>query len=173
MTITFLWIFIVEISFRITIFNNVQNKWQTLNLRAWYLNTKASAYIWLAAVFSWKNHRPICESIYLYMKAITSIWKHRPTFYSNNLHRKSTTYIQGHTRRGLRPPPPSTRAPSERLRGGIHGGGSFNIKSACISLPQVRHSGVPRGAVVLLPPPGSSRLGTAPLENTKLKGNYV
>ena len=29
------------------------------------------------------------------------------------------------------------------------------------------------GVVVLLPPPESSRRGTAPLENTKLKGNYV
>ena len=50
--------------------------------------------------------------------------------------------------------PPSTRAPPERLRGGTHGGGSFNITSACSSLPQARHSGVPRGAVVLLPPLG-------------------
>ena len=67
---------------------------------------------------------------------------------------------------GRAPPPPSTRAPPERLRGGIHGGGSFNITSACISLPQVRHSGVPRGASSSLAPPGSSK-------NTKLKGNYV
>ena len=57
---------------------------------------------------------------------------------------------------------PSTRAPPERLRGGTHGGGSFNITSACISLPQARHSGVPRGAVFLLPPLGSSRRGPAP-----------
>ena len=35
--------------------------------------------------------------------------------------------------------------PPERLRGGTHEGGSFNITSACISLPQARHSGVPRG----------------------------
>ena len=62
--------------------------------------------------------------------------------------------------------PPSTRAPPERLRGGIHGGGSFNITSACISLPQFRHSGVPRGGGSSLAPPGSSK-------NTKLKGNYV
>ena len=54
--------------------------------------------------------------------------------------------------------PPVTRAPPERLRGGIHGGGSFNITSACISLPQVRHSGVPRGAVVLLPPLGVPKI---------------
>jgi len=46
---------------------------------------------------------------------------------------------------GGRPPPPSTLAPPERLRGGTHEGGSFNITSACISLPQARHSGVPRG----------------------------
>jgi len=75
-------------------------------------------------------------------------------------------YTPGAYEGGPRPPPPSTRAHPERLRGGTHGGGSFNITSACISLPQVRHSGVPRGAVVLLPPPGSSK-------NTKLKGNYV
>ena len=49
---------------------------------------------------------------------------------------------------------------------GIHGGGSFNITSACISLPQVSHSGVPRGSSSSLAPPGSSK-------NTKLKGNYV
>jgi len=42
--------------------------------------------------------------------------------------------------------------PPERLKGGTHRGGSFNITSACISLPQARHSGVPRGVVVLLPP---------------------
>jgi len=66
---------------------------------------------------------------------------------------------------GPRPPPPSTHASPERLRGGIHGGGSFNITSACISLPQVRHSGVPRGGSSFAPP-GSSK-------NTKLKGNYV
>jgi len=47
--------------------------------------------------------------------------------------------------------------PPERLRGGTHGGGSFNITSNCISLPQVRHRGVPTGVVVLLPPPGSSK----------------
>ena len=41
--------------------------------------------------------------------------------------------------------PPSTHAPPERLMGGIHGEGSSNITSACISLPQVRHSGLPRG----------------------------
>ena len=45
-----------------------------------------------------------------------------------------------------------------RARGGIHGGGSFNITSACISLPQVRHSGVSRGAVVLLPPLGVPKI---------------
>ena len=47
--------------------------------------------------------------------------------------------------RGGAAPPPSTLAPPERLRGGTHEGGSFNITSACISLPQARHSGVPRG----------------------------
>jgi len=60
------------------------------------------------------------------------------------------------------------RAPPERLKGGTHGGGSFNITSACISLPQARHSGVPRGAVVLLPP-----LGVPGGANKKLNGNYV
>jgi len=52
----------------------------------------------------------------------------------------------------LRVPPP------ERLREGTHGGGSFNITSACISLPQVMHSGVPRGAVVHLPPLGVPKI---------------
>jgi len=61
---------------------------------------------------------------------------------------------QGRTRGPRPPPPPSTRAPPERLKGGTHGGGSFIITSAYISLPQARHSGVPRGAVVLLPPLG-------------------
>ena len=40
---------------------------------------------------------------------------------------------------------PLYACPPERLRAGTHGGGSFNITSACISLPQVRHSGAPRG----------------------------
>ena len=35
--------------------------------------------------------------------------------------------------------------PPERHCGGTHEGGSFNITSACISLPQARHSGVPKG----------------------------
>ena len=80
--------------------------------------------------------------------------------------------VQWRTRGGA---PPSTRAPPrEALRGGTHRVGSFNITSACISLPQGRHSGVPRGgAVVLLPPLEVPRGGPAPLENTKLKGNYV
>ena len=48
----------------------------------------------------------------------------------------------------------TTRAPPpERLRGGTHGGGSFNITSACISLPQARHIGVPRGGSSPLAPP--------------------
>ena len=55
--------------------------------------------------------------------------------------------------------PPSTRAPPERLRGGIHGGGSFNITSACISLPQARHSDVPKWVSSPLAPPGSSKGG--------------
>ena len=63
---------------------------------------------------------------------------------------------------------------SVAYEGGTHGGGSFNITSDCISLPQARHSGVPRCGSSPLDPPGSSRRGPAPpLENTKLKGNYV
>ena len=57
-------------------------------------------------------------------------------------------------------PPPPLRVPPWEAEGGgtgTHEGSSFNITSACISLPQARHSGVPRGAVVLLPPPGSSK----------------
>jgi len=46
---------------------------------------------------------------------------------------------------GPPPPRPLYACPPERLRGGTHEGGSFNITSACISLPQARHSGVPRG----------------------------
>jgi len=40
---------------------------------------------------------------------------------------------------------------------------------------QARHSCVPRGAVVLLPPPLGVPGGALPppLENTKLKGNHV
>ena len=69
---------------------------------------------------------------------------------------------------------PLYTCPPERLRGGPHGGGSFNITSACISLPQDRHIGVLRGGglspLVPLGVPG----GALPhLENTKLKGNYV
>ena len=72
------------------------------------------------------------------------------------------SYLQ-HRYRGVRgggvapPRPPLRLPPPERLRGGIHGGGSFNITSACISLPQVRHSGVPRGGSSPLAPPGSSK----------------
>ena len=53
---------------------------------------------------------------------------------------------------GRASPPPSTCAPPERLRGGTHEGGSFNITSACISLPQARHSGVTRGQYSCCPP---------------------
>jgi len=60
-----------------------------------------------------------------------------------------------------------------RTRGGTHGGGCFNITSACISLPEARHSGVPRGVVVLLPPLRVPGWVLLPLEHTKLKGNYV
>jgi len=49
----------------------------------------------------------------------------------------------------------------------------LKITSACIFLPQARHSGVPRGAVVPLPPLGDPGRAVPPLENTKLKGNYV
>ena len=38
--------------------------------------------------------------------------------------------------RGGGPHPPPYACPPERLRGGTHGRGSFNITSACISLPQ-------------------------------------
>ena len=55
-------------------------------------------------------------------------------------------------RGGAAPPCPLYACPP--LRGGTHEGGSFNITSACISLSQARHSGLPRGAVVLLPPLG-------------------
>ena len=77
---------------------------------------------------------------------------------------------------GVPPPqaPPYT-CPAWEANVGTHGGGSFNITSACISLPQARHSGIPRGAVVIFLPlressggGRSSRGGPAPLENTKL-----
>ena len=58
---------------------------------------------------------------------------------------------QGRTR-GAAPSAPLYVCPPWEAEGGTNGGGSFNITSACISLPQVRHSGVPRGAVVLFPP---------------------
>ena len=74
---------------------------------------------------------------------------------------------------GPPPPAPSTLAPPERLRGGTHEGGSFNITSACISLPQARHSGLPRGQQCCCPPLGVPDGALPPLENTKLKGNYV
>ena len=64
---------------------------------------------------------------------------------------------QGRTRGGRAPRPPLRVPPPERLRGGIHGGGSFNITSACIFLPQVRHRGVPRGGSSPLAPPESSK----------------
>jgi len=58
----------------------------------------------------------------------------------------SINFIQGRTRGGAGPPRPPLRVPPpERLRGGTHEGGSFNITSACIYLPQARHSVVPRG----------------------------
>jgi len=53
---------------------------------------------------------------------------------------------------GQRPPAPLYACPPERLRGGTHEGGSFNITSACISLPQARHSGVPGGSSPVAPP---------------------
>ena len=128
MTITFLWIFIVEISFRITIFNNVQNKWQTLNLRAWYLYTKASAYIWLAAgPFSAE------KIIDLYAKAFTSIWKQLPLYESIDLHFIATTYI-GNQRpifRGIQgggcAPRPPLRVPPLRGWGGASMGEALLI----------------------------------------------
>ena len=47
------------------------------------------------------------------------------------------------------PLPPPLHVPLLRGWGGVPmEGGSFNITSACISLPQARHSGVPRGAEV-------------------------
>ena len=70
--------------------------------------------------------------------------------------------IRGVRGGGPRPPPPSTRAPPERLRGGIHGGGSFNITSACISLPQARHSGVPKGGSRSLAPTREFQVGHCP-----------
>ena len=45
--------------------------------------------------------------------------------------------------------------PPERLRGGTNGGGSFNITSACISLPQARHSDIHRGGPA---PPGKYKI---------------
>ena len=71
--------------------------------------------------------------------------------------------ISGAHERGPAPPPPSMRAP---LRGWEVG--SFNITSACISLPQARHSGVPRGSSPCCPP-GSSRRGTAPPGKYKIE----
>ena len=64
---------------------------------------------------------------------------------------------------GGRPP---LHVPPYEAGGGTQGGGSFNITSACTSLPQVRHSGVPRGGSSPLAPPWE-------FQNTKLKGNYV
>jgi len=43
----------------------------------------------------------------------------------------------------------------------------------CISLPQARHSAVPRGGSPLAPTLGVPDGALPPLENTKLKGNYV
>ena len=56
--------------------------------------------------------------------------------------------------------PPSLRVPPWEADWGHPWGSSFNITSACIYLPQVRHSGVQRGAVVLLPPcpPGKYKI---------------
>ena len=80
------------------------------------------------------------------------LWSNKTSFTLN------ISPTQGRTRGGPRPPPPSKRAPPERLMGGIHGGGSFNITSACISLPQVRHSGVPRGDSSPLAPLGVPKI---------------
>ena len=96
-------------------------------------------------------------------------------------HSESRTHTPGHPA-GLRlalayegGPPLPMRFPPKRLRGAGApiGGGSLKTTSACISLPQARHSGVPRGAVVLFPPLGDQGRALPPLENTKLKGNYV
>ena len=56
--------------------------------------------------------------------------------------------------------PPSLRVPPWEADWGHPWGSSFNITSACIYLPQVRHSRVQRGAVVLLPPcpPGKYKI---------------
>ena len=76
--------------------------------------------------------------------------------------------IRGVRGGGRAPRPPLHLPPPESLRGGTHEEGSFHITSACISLPQAR-----QGAVVLLPPLGVPDGALPPLENTKLKGNYV
>ena len=64
--------------------------------------------------------------------------------------------------------PPSTRAPPEKLKG-THGGGFFNITSACISLPEVRHSGVPRGGSSPLSPHWEFQAGHCPPGKYKIK----
>jgi len=75
--------------------------------------------------------------------------------YTRNIRVKCSCKGRGVRGGGRTPPPaPFYACPPERLRGGgIHGGGSFNITSACISLPQVRHSGVPGGGSSSLAPP--------------------
>ena len=65
-------------------------------------------------------------------------------------------------REGAAPPLYACRPLRGWGEGGAHGGGSFNITSTCIFLPQVRYSGVPRWGSSPLAPPGSSRLGPAP-----------
>ena len=45
------------------------------------------------------------------------------------------------------------------------GGGSFNITSASISLPQARHSGVPRGGRSLLNPKNQRHRKTSPIRS--------
>ena len=63
------------------------------------------------------------------------------------------TNEQGRTRGG-RPRPPLHLPPWE-AEGGTNGGGSFNITSACISLPQARHSDIYRGGPA---PPGKYKI---------------
>ena len=70
---------------------------------------------------------------------------------------------------GQRPPAPLYGCQPERLRGGTHEGGSFNITSACISLPQARHSGVPGGSSPVAPPGSSGKGG---LKKNKERNQY-
>ena len=52
--------------------------------------------------------------------------------------------------------------PPWEAEGGTHGGGSFNITSACISLPQARHSGVTKGGSRSLAPTREFQVGHCP-----------